>query len=53
MTDLTNAPAEAAIQHLMWALEEIKKTGNDEAARNVSKAVDALRRGAYRSIQKE
>jgi hypothetical protein len=34
MTDANNSHAEAAIQHLIWALEEIGKVGNQKAGRH-------------------
>ncbi|MHC2534198.1 hypothetical protein [Bradyrhizobium diazoefficiens] len=45
MTDPSNPhAAEAAMQHLIWALEEIEKAGSIEAAQHVRSALDALRR---------
>jgi hypothetical protein len=40
-----NANAEAAMQYLIWALEEIEKAGNKEAARHAGIALEALREG--------
>ena len=39
-----NPDADAAIQYLSWALEEIKKTGNQKAARQARAAMAELRR---------
>jgi hypothetical protein len=36
---------QAALQYLTWALEEIKKVGNEKAARHAQDALDALRQG--------
>jgi hypothetical protein len=37
---MTNA--EAAMQYLIWALEEMEKSGNQEAARHARTALEAL-----------
>jgi hypothetical protein len=36
--------AKAALQHLIWALQEIEKADNEEAAQCAREAIDALRR---------
>ena len=43
MTVPTYPHVRAAIQHLIWALEEIEKAGNQRAARHARKALGALR----------
>ena len=43
MTVHRNSYAEAAIQYLTWALEDIEKTGNQKAAHHVRLAMEALR----------
>ena len=43
MTVLRNANAEAALQYLVWALEDIEKAGNQKAAQHARLAVKALR----------
>ena len=40
---------EAAMQYLVWALEEIEKTGSKEAAEHAGRAVDALREASKRA----
>jgi hypothetical protein len=40
-----NPDAEAAMQYLTWALEEIEKAGNQKAARHTRAAITALRKG--------
>jgi hypothetical protein len=35
---------EAALQYLVWALEEIEKSGNKSAAHHARRAIDALRK---------
>ena len=40
--------AEAALQYLVWALEEIKKIGNKEAAHHARRALEEVR-GTHRS----
>ena len=42
MTVHRNSYAEAAIQYLTWALEDIEKTGNQKAAHHVRLAIEAL-----------
>jgi len=44
MTVRRNADAETAMQYLIWALEEIEKVGNQEAAHHARIALQALRR---------
>jgi hypothetical protein len=36
----------AAMQYLIWALEEIEKAGNQKAAQHARNALDALRQGS-------
>jgi hypothetical protein len=49
MTDHPPNPhAKTAVQHLLWALEEIEKVGNQEAARYARKALEALGKAAHR-----
>jgi hypothetical protein len=43
MTVRRNATAEAALQYLIWALEDIEKAGNQKAAHHARLAVKALR----------
>jgi hypothetical protein len=38
-----NADAQAAVQYLIWALEEIEKQGNQKAACHTRLALAALR----------
>jgi hypothetical protein len=52
MTVPTHPHVHAAIQHLIWALEEIEKAGNQGAARHACKALGALRQVAHRSTRK-
>ena len=52
MTDRHSASAQAAMQYLTWALENIEKTGNQKAARHARLALDALREGTHRSADK-
>jgi len=52
MSVLKNAAAEAAMQYLVWALEEIEQSGNREAARHAGIALLALRVDASRSGDK-
>lgn len=40
-----NPGAEAAVQYLTWALEEIEKIGNQKSARDARAALAALRKG--------
>ena len=44
MTVDGNADLEAAMQYLAWALEQIEKMGNHEAARHACLALEALRK---------
>ena len=44
MTGLTAPHAQAAVQLLIWALEEIEKAHHVEAAEHARNALDALRR---------
>jgi len=41
-----NPRAEAAIQYLIWALEEIEKTGNEKAAKHARLALEVLHQGS-------
>ncbi|MBR0698115.1 hypothetical protein [Bradyrhizobium lablabi] len=41
-----DAHVETAVQYLVWALEEIEKAGNHEAARHARIALQALRNSA-------
>jgi len=43
MAVVLSADAQAAIQYLTWALEEIEKTGNRKAAQHARLALDELR----------
>ena len=43
MTRPFNPRNETAMQYLVWALEEIEKTGDETAARHVLDALDTLR----------
>jgi hypothetical protein len=49
---MTNHPSEfptqAAVQHLIWALEEIEKAGNERAALHARSALKALQEPAGR-----
>jgi hypothetical protein len=49
MTIHSNPDAEAATQYLIWALEEIEKTGDQEAAYHARLALKALRKDTPRS----
>jgi hypothetical protein len=51
--DPSNPYAKAAVQHLVWALEEIEKAGNEKAATHARKALGALRRVERRSTERE
>ena len=52
MTVRRNPDAEAAMQYLVWALEEIEKSGHQEAASHARLAIKALRDSqALRPIQ--
>ena len=42
MSDRDSAHHDAAIQYLAWAVEEIEKSGNEEAARHARAALKAL-----------
>ena len=44
-----NPDAEAAMQYLTWALEEMEKTGSEAAARHTRAAMAALRRRIART----
>ncbi|MHC2626337.1 hypothetical protein ACVIW2_008369 [Bradyrhizobium huanghuaihaiense] len=44
MTDPSNPHAEAAVQLLVWALEEIEKAGSMEAVKHARRALDALQK---------
>jgi hypothetical protein len=46
-----NANVETAMQYLVWALENIEKTGNQKAAHHIRIAMDALRKGTHRSAE--
>ncbi|MBO4226437.1 hypothetical protein [Bradyrhizobium neotropicale] len=46
MTDSDNSHIEGAIQMLLWAIEEIQKTGNNKAERHARSALKYLRAGA-------
>jgi hypothetical protein len=44
MADPRNPEAkEAALQYLVWALEELEKAGDKSAAKHARRAIDALR----------
>ena len=43
MTCADNPHYKAAMQYLLWALEEIEKGGNHKAAQYARSALDALR----------
>lgn len=43
MTIRSKSHAEAALQYLIWALEEVEKAANQKAAHHVRSALDALR----------
>jgi hypothetical protein len=45
MTLHRNAHAEAAMQYLIWALEDIERSGNQKAAHHARLALEALREG--------
>jgi hypothetical protein len=54
MTDDPPNPHAAAAEHyLIWALEELEKGDNQEAAQHARKALSALGRAARRSTRKE
>jgi hypothetical protein len=46
MTRSRNPHTDAALQYLIWALEEIEKSGNTKAAQHARRAIDALRHGS-------
>jgi len=46
MTHRSNPHVQTASQYLIWAIEEIEKTGNLEAAHHARIALEALRRAA-------
>jgi hypothetical protein len=46
MTHRSNPYVQTAAQYLIWAIEEIEKIGNPEAAHHARIALDALRRAA-------
>jgi hypothetical protein len=46
MTEPSDPPVQTATQYLVWALEEIEKSGNQNAAEYARHAIDALRAGA-------
>jgi hypothetical protein len=50
---LSDRPHEAAIQYLIWALEEIEKTGSKEAAEHARSALEALREASASANLKE
>jgi hypothetical protein len=43
MTGSRDANAQAAMQYLIWALEDIEKGGNQKAAKHARIALEALR----------
>jgi hypothetical protein len=47
-----NADVEAAMQYLIWALEDIERAGNQKAAHHARLALEALREGAAGSDDK-
>jgi len=42
----SNPDAEAAVQYLSWALEEIEKAGSQKAARHTRAAMAEMRKGS-------
>ena len=46
MSERDSAHHDAAIQYLAWAVEEIEKSGNEEAARHARAALKVLQEGA-------
>jgi hypothetical protein len=46
MTGSRDANAQAAMQYLIWALEDIEKTGNQKAAKHARIALKVLREGS-------
>ena len=42
MTAASNPDNKTAMQYLVWALEEIEKTGNEKAAQHARSALAAL-----------
>ena len=54
MTGPTNPDHnKAAIQYLIWALEEIEKGGNQKAAEHARRSLDALRKAGRPANLKE
>jgi len=51
MSERDSAHHDAAIQYLAWAVEEIEKSGNEEAARHARAALKALEEG-YAVVQR-
>jgi hypothetical protein len=45
MTVPRNPDPEAAVQYLIWALEEIERRGNQKTAQHARLAIEALRVG--------
>jgi hypothetical protein len=52
MTIRRDTNAQAAMQYLIWALENIEKAGNQKAAKHARIALEALREGTHRSGDK-
>ena len=46
----SRANAQAALQYLIWALEDIEKAGNQKAAKHARIALKALRDGSSHRI---
>jgi hypothetical protein len=46
MTGSSDDNAQTAMQYLIWALEEIERTGNQKAAKHARSALEALREGS-------
>lgn len=46
MGSARNPYTEAALQYLIWAVEELEKAGDDKAARHARSAIDALQTGS-------
>jgi hypothetical protein len=44
MTGPSDSPTQAAVQFLIWALEEIEKGGNAEAEEHVRAAIEAMQK---------
>jgi hypothetical protein len=53
MTFCRNPDAEAAMQYLTWALEEMEKAGSQTAARHTRAAIAALRKRTARTADKD